>query len=191
MKDNLRTTLRSAFFEAVFVVLGVVLALAANEWRQNVKARELADSALDSIVAELATNLELVRASREYHEAEIQMLQKKVGAGEEPLPREFKRGFINPAWVTATAWEVAKETGVLADFDYETVLTLSATYGRFDHYTEQADLAGQLVYGKLFSEGTQGITSQPVNLMTIIYTFVYREKELEASLAATLAKLSS
>ncbi len=41
-------SIRSAFFEALFVVFGVVLALAANEWRQNVKAEELADAALAS-----------------------------------------------------------------------------------------------------------------------------------------------
>ena len=43
MKENLRSTLRSAFFEALFVVFGVILALAANEWRESVKAQKLAD----------------------------------------------------------------------------------------------------------------------------------------------------
>lgn len=189
MKENLRTTLRSAFFEAVFVVLGVVLALAANEWRQNVNAQKLADAALNSMIAELETNRDLVRESREYHEGKIELLQQKMGAGESPAPREFDRGFINPAWTTDTAWEVAKETGVLADIDYETVLTLSATYERIERYTKQSELGGQLVYEKLFAEGTQGIVDNSLNLMTIIYTFIFREKQLESSLATALAQL--
>jgi hypothetical protein len=191
MKENLRSTVRSAFFEALFVVFGVILALAANEWRENVKAQKLADAALESIVTELEANLELVKASREYHEGLVQMLQTKMGTAEAPSPNEFPRGFINPAWVTETAWEVAKETGVLADFEYQTVLTLSATYGRFQHYTKQADMAGELVYGKLFAEGTQGIAAKPMNLMTIIYTFIFRERQLEESLSATLTELNS
>ena len=191
MKENLRSTLRSAFFEAVFVVLGVVLALAANEWRQNVKAQELADAALSSMIVELETNRDLVRESREYHEGKVELLQQKMGAGTSPAPRDFDRGFINPAWTTDTAWEVAKETGVLADIEYETVLTLSATYDRIERYTKQSELGGQLVYEKLFAEGAQGIVDKPMNLMTIIYTFIFREQQLESSLDSALGQLKS
>ncbi len=124
MKDNLRNSLRSASLEAAFVVFGVVVALAANEWRQDVKAQELADAALVTIVAELETNLELVRASRDYHQSTVGMMQEKMKTGETVAASDFPRGFINPAWVTDTAWGVAQETGVLADFDYETLLIL-------------------------------------------------------------------
>ncbi len=190
MKDNLRNSLRSAFLEAAFVVFGVVLALAANEWRQNVKAQGLADAALVTIVAELRSNQELVQASRLYHEESVTAIQVKLRSGEKVIAEDFPRGFINPAWTTDTAWGVAQETGVLADFEYETLLTLSATYDRLERYNKQSDLVGQLVYGKMFSSGMQGVVENPANLMTIIYTFIFREKQVEEELATTLAQWS-
>ena len=45
MRAETRAELRGALFEAAFVVLGVVLALAANEWREDVAHRRQAESA--------------------------------------------------------------------------------------------------------------------------------------------------
>ena len=56
MSGSLAAPLRSAFFEAVFVVFGVALALAANEWRENVKARETAAGALHDILTDQITS---------------------------------------------------------------------------------------------------------------------------------------
>ena len=96
MKNSLRLTLRSAFFEAVFVVFGVVLALAANEWRQEVKAQERAESALDSMKLELQTNLDLVVASRNYHESQAEKLQGMIAQKQTPSMRDFPKGYIHP-----------------------------------------------------------------------------------------------
>jgi hypothetical protein len=189
MKESFRATLRSAFFEALFVVFGVALALAANEWRQSVKTQAMADGALESIVAELTANLDLVQTSTKYHQDEARMLQQKMAAGETAVPADFPRGFVNPAWVTSTAWEVAKTTGVVADMDYHTVLTLSETYDRLARYTKQAELVGPLIYEAIFKDGPQSIGERPMNLMTLVYTFIYRESEVMADLTATLAVL--
>jgi hypothetical protein len=40
MRENTRDATRQALFEVFFVVLAVVLPLAANEWRQNRADRE-------------------------------------------------------------------------------------------------------------------------------------------------------
>lgn len=188
--NNLRATLRSAFFEAAFVVFGVVLALAANEWRQDVKAGEKADAALGDIIAEVEMNLALIKESEAYHESCVALLAQKIGAGETPVPRDFPQGFVKPAFVTDTAWEVAKTTGVIADMDYHTVLALSAIYDRLGHYNRQSDMIGGVIYRAIFEEGTQGIVSRPANLMTVIYTFIYREKQAGAQLEAALAELN-
>lgn len=181
--------MRSAFLEAVFVVFGVVLALAANEWRQNVKAEAMADSALESIIAELQANQALVQESHDYHTQQAQMLQTKLRSGEMPTMNDFPKGFINPAWVTDTAWEVAKATGVLAEMDYQDLLDLSAAYDRLEHYTKQSDISGHHLYGIIFHEGSPSILNKPSNLMTIIYTFIYREKQVLENLENTLKNL--
>ena len=57
--------LTEALFEAFFVVLGVILALSANEWRQNQAAKAKAESALQEIHDELASNMQLVEEAVE------------------------------------------------------------------------------------------------------------------------------
>ncbi|MCP4291356.1 MAG: hypothetical protein GY780_05920 [bacterium] len=182
-------SIRSAFFEALFVVFGVILALAANEWRQNVKAEELADAALASVITELETNQVLISSSMQYHESQVKKLQDLMSSKKTPTMNDYPKGFINPAWVTDTAWAVAKETGVLADMDYQTVLTLSATYERLDRYRRQSEMAGQLVYEAIFEKGSSSLAAKPVNMMTILYTFIYREKQLEESLVDALGSI--
>ena len=191
MKESLSSTLRSAFFEAAFVVLGVVLALAANEWRENVKAREVADSALEDIVAELQANLDLLRESRTYHNERVGIIQGKLRAGETVTGDDFPRGFVMPAFVTRTAWEVAKTSGVMADMDYATALDISHVYDQLEHYTRQTDMVGGLIYGAIFSEGIGGVADKPMNLMSIIYTFIYRENQVIAKVEGALAKYGS
>ncbi len=189
MKNTLKLNLRSAFFEAVFVVFGVVLALAANEWRQEVKAQELAKSALESMKVELQTNLDLVIASRNYHQSQAEKLQGMIAQKQSPSMRDFPKGFIHPAWVTDTAWEVAKATGVLSDLEYQRILDLSSTYDRLDHYVKQGEAVGQQIYRIMLDEGPDSILAKPANLVTILYTFLYREMQLQEDLQALLARL--
>src|SRR5687768_9708734 len=56
-----------AMFEAAFVVLGVILALAANEWRETRVHRAEAASARTAIANELRENRRLLDSSRAYH----------------------------------------------------------------------------------------------------------------------------
>ena len=175
MQEKTRDSLRKAFFEAFFVVFGVILALGANEWRQNAAADRRADEALVTIEAELASNRELVRASMEYHQGQVALLVERMKAGEPVYPREFPKGFVFPAQIAHTAWEVAKETGAIANMDYETVLELSTVYAAHDRYLIQSETIGGLIYKKMLEGGIEAITDNHKNLMSIIYTFVYKE----------------
>jgi hypothetical protein len=186
MQNSTRDSLRKAFFEAFFVVFGVVLALAANEWRQNAAAERRAARALADIEAELAANREMVAASREYHWETVTMLGDRMKAGEPVYPRDFTRGFIWPALVENTAWEVAKETGSLSEMDYSRVLELSAVYGAQDRYRTQAETVGGMIYQRMLDGGIEAVTEGHKNLISIIYTFVYREQELLDDYAAVL-----
>ena len=188
MSGSLAAPLRSAFFEAVFVVFGVVLALTANEWRENVRARETAAGALHDILTELEADRALLTESRTYHKERIQIISRKLGTGEKVTGADFPRGFIRPAWVTDTAWQVATSTGAINHMDYATVLDISRAYDELEHYKQQTDLVGGLIYAAIFDDGTQGVAGRPENLRTIIFTFVYRESEAITKLEETLRK---
>lgn len=184
MIESTRHALKSAFFEAFFVILGVGLALAANEWRQNVAIQKQADSALAGIVVELEANRAQVQASHDYHMGLVGLIQEKMRADEAPEVDDFSKGFIFPAQVADTAWDVAVQTGVVSNMDYATLLELSKMYGLQDQYLRQVDAVGGLIYGQMMVGGTQAIVDNHPNLLSIIYTFIYREKGLLAAYEA-------
>lgn len=87
MTNKTKDSIRSAFLEAMFVVLGVVLALAANEWRQGRADHRQSEQALASITEELKANREAIAASMEYHHGLMEMLTAKHEEGWAPQPR--------------------------------------------------------------------------------------------------------
>lgn len=189
MKAQTRHALTSALFEAFFVVLGVILALAANEWRQNVADREQGREALRSVVEEIRTNQGMVQEALDYHAGRMEMIGEAREGSAAPSARDFPRGFVSPARVFKTAWLAASETGAMSHIPYETVLELSRVYSHQDRYEAQARLAGELIYTELFRGGTDAILENHVNLASLIGTFRYREMELIDLYAAALAAL--
>ncbi len=187
MSQPTRQMVSSALFEAFFVVLGVLLALGANEWRQTRVDRAHARNALSAITEELRANRDAVQASREYHEGRLGAIYGALGSGTPLKPADFPRGFVGPAQVFQTAWDAASETGALADLDYATLLTLSRVYESQDRYEMQARTVGQVIYTQIFHEGTDSVVAKGENLAAIIGTFLYRETQLIAHYDDVLA----
>lgn len=167
---------RAALLEATFVVLGVVLALAANEWREARALGRQADAALETLRQELTTNRAAVAEALDYHLGLTQQLRALSASGEEPEDhRLFARGYVAPADLHHTAWDVAGATGVLASMPYEDVLVLSGIYEAQREYDEQSREAGHLIFAKLFDEGHVGMLRNHENLTLLIGTFWYQE----------------
>ena len=93
MREKTRDDIRQAIFEAFFVVLAVVLALAANEWRQGRADREQARGALASIVEELEANRQAVSESLQYHQSRLELIVRMQQSSQAPDGRDFPRGF--------------------------------------------------------------------------------------------------
>ena len=189
MRATTREAIRNAIFEAFFVVLAVVLALAANEWRQGRAERRQARQAMASIVEELRSNREAVQESFAYHSGRLQRLRELEGEGSAPGLEEFPRGFISPAQVFQTAWDAAAETGALVHMEFATVLELSRLYARQERYERQEAVAGRIIYEELFRAGVGGVVANHANLMALIGTFSYRERQLLEFYDQTLAAL--
>ena len=189
MKDATKQMLKSAIFEATFVVLGVVLALTANEWRQSLAAQAASERAVESIKQEIIANNDLVKASLSYHQ---DLMQTLFAAAPPDKPADislFNKGFVFPAKVTTTAWQTASETGVLRNTDYETVLALSRSYDAQHRYNQQADSIGEIIYQRLFDGGIKEVTGNSRNLASIISTLAYKEDELLKHYTQTLEYL--
>lgn len=173
---------RSILLEASFVVLGVVLALAANEWRQHAAQQQAARTARASIHDELLANRERVRSAVLYHAMLNDTLHTLVArSAPQPPAGLFARGFVHPAPTYATAWETAQATGIVAHLPYRDVLELASIYEQQRTYVRQAEQVGDLIYTRLFTSGYDGVLANYRHFTSILSTFIYRECGLLAA----------
>ncbi len=129
----------SALRDVVLVVLGALLALAADEWREGRERARRGELALEAIRTELQSNLRLVEEARAHHLRVRDTLRAYVVRRELPPPRVYLGGVFNPAPVTATAWEAAREAGVLAELPYAVVLRVAPVYETQARYRSATD----------------------------------------------------
>ena len=182
---------RAAFFEALFVVLGVVLALVANGWRENRANQRRAEGALASIQEELRINRDAVKDANDYHSAQLAALRAEHDADWAPSFDLFDRGFIYVAPVFSSAWRSAQAAGVFEHLPYETVLVLTRVYSLQDQYESQAQIVSPLIYRQLYEEGAPAILANWQGLASMIGTFSYRERSLLEEYESVLASLAA
>lgn len=192
---RLRIDLRPILLEAGFVVLGVVLAFAANEWRQAAANRRDARVAQNSVRSEMRANRGAVQQSLDYHIGLTDTLFTLVRASsadgtQRPPPdmRVFSNGFIHPAQLLSTAWDAAGATDAVRHMEYGEVLALAHVYEEQRDYRRQADVVGGIIYTGMFERGMRGMLENYGNLANIISAFVYRECQLLASYDSVLAR---
>ncbi len=181
-------SLKQAFFEAFFVLLGVAFAMIANAWWESRQQDERTLVALATIENELQTNLEAIRASAKYHDEKMSMIFSWRESSP-PTPREFPRGFVNSAQVLRVAWDTARTADALSEIDYDMLLTLSRAYADQARYEKQAEASGRLIYEAILDRGIDGLLADYSNLGAIISATAYREHQLVQQYEATLATL--
>ncbi len=183
-----RIRLAPILLEAGFVVLGVFLALVANEWRANANARAHAASARATIVEEVRSNREALAESRDYHERIFDSLRVRMPPGSPaPTPELFSEGFIRPATTLRTAWDAASTTGALSHLDYDDVLAFSKLYALLGHYEQANDKAGAVIFGEIMERGVPGVAANYRNLIYLIGSMLYLERGLIAAYDSVLA----
>ena len=183
--------------QAFFVVLGVVLAFAANEWREAGVRQQLADTAVATISDELVVNRAALYGSAAYHNAVMDTLiffaaeARRLGDdAERPNMRHFSQGFSQPSVLPFTAWEAANATGAVGAMPFEHVLEFSRIYNSQERYDQQSLRVGELIFEMLFYEGDQGMLDNFENYLGILSAFLYRECELLEEYDRTLSGLA-
>ncbi|NND71290.1 MAG: hypothetical protein HKN43_06905 [Rhodothermales bacterium] len=183
MADN-RIALGPIFLEAFFVVLGVVLALAANEWRQAQNEQERTAQAVAAINDEILINQENILSSLTYHISisdSLQTLvvrQRQEGRRILPSPGLFSRGFIHPSEILTISYDLAIATDAIGNMDYEDALAYARIYDKYEAYQMQQNRVSEQLYTRMFDNGVEGIIDNFENLATIIGTFYFVECEM-------------
>ena len=119
--------------EAFFTVAAILLALAADDWRQRREERELARVALGNFVRELRANRAELASVAAYHDtlhAAFGAAAARTASTRLASMREVHPGFrgVAPAMLLQSAWETAVATGALRHLDYRAVHALASVY---------------------------------------------------------------
>ncbi|HWM95189.1 MAG TPA: hypothetical protein VN493_30825 [Thermoanaerobaculia bacterium] len=145
--------------ETFFVITGVLLALAVDEWRQGRRDQQLVDLSIRNIREEIDSNRKEVRRALQHH-------QELLALGEE-RPKGVDFG-TKPAIIRNNAWEAAQASQAAAKMDFTLVAAISKMEEAQDTYQKLVGSALPLVYQNL-SEGAR---------MSILYDLSYFENML-------------
>jgi hypothetical protein len=179
--------------EGFFTVVAILLALAADDWRERREERELADGAIAAFVAELTANRERIDRAYAYHDS---LRTAMIAALSDTSGRTYRspneifpqwRG-VSPAFVTHAAWETAVATGALRHLSPEALRALSLTY----ELQARLDAMNRTLYGLVLDPVSLGATD--FRLGTRLATAYLsdalpNERELSRSYEQTIALL--
>jgi hypothetical protein len=178
--------------DVLLVVLGAGLAIGADEWRDARQRADRVTGALTGIATELREDSVRVAAARERHLVIVDTLG--VFAGRRALPpREiYLYGMFNPAPVSSTAWQAARETGALGDMPLPIVLGLARVYESQERYRALADAIVVGIMNDVRRDGMDLVMRDRFTQFIPLATdFANRERNLLEHYGRALALLAS
>lgn len=125
------------FFESFLIIFSVLLALALNEYISANKEAERTRQALLSIREELRSNQEIIKNWNQVHREvlkNIEYYQARPDLHDSLVQNHqfqiklVSKGSLMPNTVRNNAWEIARNTGLLQNFDLALANTLSNMY---------------------------------------------------------------
>ncbi len=134
MRTRLRERLPEILIEAGSVVFALLLALAANEWRDARQRHQLGEDARRSILAEVRGNRQELDKTLAENHAELADLAARLARP----PRDSAgsmRWSMSLAQLSSAAWRTAQATQAASDIPFDALLPISRVYETQDIYT--------------------------------------------------------
>ena len=137
MEAKLASWLPRTIVESALIVISILLALALDEWQEDLEIQELIDRSIVNFQNELTQNKSRIEDIGVYHRGVLQVLQRRTFTSDSESLEEFRNIMeaLQPIVLTSSAWATAVATGALGRMDYELVSALTLTYNtqlRFD-----------------------------------------------------------
>lgn len=193
---NIRT-ISKYFIEFLIVAFGVYLGVYAGEKQSEKKTYEKKEKSLTFIIEELENNKAKLDSAYAYHqsiELEFDANRNKVKESDYLKPyignTVFKHteikgwkglGYAN---LNDTAFEAAKISGIIQEFDFETVQAISEVY---NYQKEYADFANSLLQKILNFDSSTTV----VDIMSVIDQMGSDLKNFEFTLKESISNLVS
>lgn len=134
-----RKNLNKYLIEGLLIIFSVLLALMLNKTFENYQIKKQKEVAKEAIMKELNKNAAIIHAMYDHHQNIIKRLTSLVDGKNDSLRNELltyqyfnhwvvTEKSIAPEFVSSTAWETARYTGIIAEFDYAEIEKLTRIY---------------------------------------------------------------
>ncbi|BDD12000.1 hypothetical protein FUAX_44320 (plasmid) [Fulvitalea axinellae] len=136
----MKVNIRRYIGEGALIVFSVLFALFINQTFEDYRIRKKKDIAKESILKEIKRNQETLNQWKTTHAGFSKRIKDMhEGRADSLKVALFKGGFLNIGVLTngksfandflsMTAWESARTTGIITEFDYETIEMLTEVY---------------------------------------------------------------
>ena len=176
--------------DVVLIVVGALLAFASEEVRDARHRRARIDAAVASIRDELVANRSLVAHSLERHRFLADTLGKLLAHHRQPDVTIYTNSMWNPAMVTSTAWQAARETGALGDMPLATVLSVAPAYEMQERYRILAEALNSAILNDARRDGMEKVLRDRfAQFIPLDVDFSHREAGLLDVYSKALAQL--
>lgn len=136
----MKSSIKKYLGEGLLIVFSVLFALFINKWFDDYQTYKRKETAQESIEKELERNLAVMETWRESHQKiKAQIASVLSGKADSVITQLQQHGFFHMGALTDeeslfnkspsnTAWESVKTSGLISEFDYETVMMLTEVY---------------------------------------------------------------
>ena len=144
-------SLKKYIIDGLLIVFSVLFALAINKLAENYQTKKRKNIALNSIKMELKNNSKIIKEWNQTHQEIKQKLDEILAGKNDSLNSKLIEGnrlhfetltskpFIN-SLMSNTAWETAQTTGIISEFDFETIQKLTFVYNLQNIITEKSSM---------------------------------------------------
>jgi len=128
-------TLPRLLVELAGIVFAVIVALAADEWRDNRELRQRAETALDAVLAELRANRDELERTRGGLDESARQVEEAVGAVEAGRSPSLSVMLELPDFSDA-AWRITQVTDAAARLEFDWLTRVARVYAAQELYAE-------------------------------------------------------
>jgi hypothetical protein len=153
MAEKYNRTFKDYLFQALLIIFSVLFALLINRYTENLKIKKQKNIAWSGIQQELANNHAILLDWKQRHEDVLHRINELAKLPDDSLKEKF---FLTGSFnfgvmtdnkslldeiMTNTAWETARSTGIISEFDYNDVERLTKIYALQDNIINYTLLA--------------------------------------------------
>ena len=172
-----RLPVAGIIIEVFSVILGVLVALAVNEWRTTENNKDMGLAAYEKIVKEVERNKDKVDELLLNH-MEILVEIDSVIAKLKRANEELTFGQINFETPSTTAWEAAKLTAAVNYLEYDLVEKISSVYSTQKVYSDVSDRIFRELVFFIPNNNREEMKNQFMKQRVYLYNLISIEEQL-------------